>query len=116
MPNYKGKDTIVLQPADENVTYTFHYETKASATDKSGDLPFGTTISGADVTVAKSDGTDATDDILYATPIPEDNELPISYKYPSVNGDGTYYVRVVLVLSDGTTFERDWHRVKAIDL
>lgn len=115
MPSFKGNDSIVLQPTTSGIGYGFDFPIKASTSAVAGFLPYNTTISSSVVTASKSDGTDTTNDMIISNSETEDN-VNVILQYPATNGEGTYYLKFVLTLNDGSTVEADFNRIIARDL
>ena len=107
---------MVLQPGDSKILITYKFPIKTSSSDSSNYIPYGCTISGALVTATTSDGTDATSDLIYSNPIVSDDSVIVPYKYPTINGEGTYHVKFILQIDNDSTMECDFNRIIARDL
>jgi hypothetical protein len=119
MPSFEGTERILLQPTTSGIAYGFEFEVSTSNSSCDGFLPYGTTISGVAVTaLTKSTGVDVSSDIIVGTPGIDDTKtiVSVAVKYPSTNGPGWYTLRFTLTLSDGSTEEGDFNRIKAEDL
>lgn len=115
MSDFKTNNKIVLQPADANITYRFSFPINTSATSGDGNLPYGTTISGIAVSTKTESGTTTTG-IIDSSAISGDDAVNVVMSYPTVAGEGRYHMTFVLTLSDGSTHERNFNRIEAIDL
>ena len=116
MPSFKGQRTIVLQPSDLDIGYTFEFPIKSTATASEGFLPYGTTIVSGTVTAHNEDNTvDVTTDLITSYTNNHD-DVSVVMKYPSTNGAGTYHLEFVLFLTTGSEMEADYNRVIAQDL
>ncbi|MBW2606136.1 MAG: hypothetical protein JRD05_00725 [Deltaproteobacteria bacterium] len=112
--SFQGVESIILQPGSETVPYTFTFAAASSATANDGSIPYGSTISGADVTAFDKDGADRTSEMV----VSETNTttvVTISLKYPATTGNGRYSLEIVLTLSTGAKMEFDFNRVYARD-
>jgi len=106
---------IILQPSSATVPYTFIFAAASSATANDGSIPFGSTITGADVKAFDSTGTDRTSEMIES----ETNTttvVTVNLKYPSTTGPGNYSLEFVLTLSTGAVLEVDFTRVFAKDI
>lgn len=115
MPNFEGYEDINLQQHDKDITYSFEFPIKSTASAKAGFLPYGTTMSGVSVTATKDDGTDATSDLIQST-THNTNTAFVTISYPTVNGDGNYKLTFVVTASNGSEFEADFDRVRVKNL
>jgi len=107
--------TIVLQPGSHTVPYSFTFAAATSATVNDGSLPYGTTISGADVTAFDTGGNDVTTEMV----VSETNTtlvVTVNLKYPVTPGAGRYSLEFVLTLSSGGVIEDDFTRILATDV
>ena len=116
MPNFKGNNSILLQPNEENVTYSFSFPIKPT-TNGNGFCPFGTTISGAVVT-AKQDGVAVADLITSTTNTTSSVGVTLDYPTTTMSGQtkANFKLTFVLTLDNGTILETDFDRVIAKDL
>lgn len=104
---------ITLQPGSATVPYTFTFAAASSVTANDGSIPYGNTISGADVKVFDEAGTDVTSDMI----VSESNTtlvVTVSLKYPGT--EGRYSLEIILTLSSGAVMEFDFTRVYAEDI
>ena len=95
--------------------YTFTFAAASSATANDGSIPYGTTISGADVKAFDEAEADVTSDLIAS----ESNTtlvVTINLKYPATPGAGRYSLEIVLTLSSGAVMEFDFTRVYAEDI
>ncbi len=113
--DFQGNDIIRVQPSDTKVPYCFTF-TYASACDgDDGALPHGTTIQDYDLTAHKSDGTDATSELIHSHSR-SNNVVTVNLKYPTSLGTGWYHLVFVLTLDTGTVVEFDFNRVEVKDV
>ena len=113
--SFQGTANILLQPGSATVPYTFTFAACSSATANDGSIPYGTTISGADVKAFDEGGTDRTAEMVDS----ESNTttvVTINLKYPATTGEGRYSLEIVLTLSSGAVMEFDFTRVFAMDI
>ena len=113
MPNFQGSKSIVLQPRDENISYTFLFPVKTSSSDTDYYLPFGTTIVSGTVTGLDSDGADVTSDLVYSTPTVTAEQVTVPLQYVAA---GNYKLRFTLYLDNTSTMESDFNRIVCRDL
>jgi hypothetical protein len=117
---FQGLGVITLQPADEDVTYTFEFEVASSGTANDGAIPFGQTLAatpnGATVTIAKHpEDRDYTTEIIGAT-VNTDTVVTVPVTYPYVTLlNGGEPLGEVNMLVDSTAGMQAGDRV-AIDL
>ena len=105
---------IILQPGSATVPYTFTFAAATSATANDGSIPYGTTITGADVKAFDAGGNDVTTEMIGS----ETNTtlvVTVNLKYPATSGNGNYSIEFVLTLSTGAVIEVDYTRVYAKD-
>lgn len=109
MPDFKGNKPIIIQPYDKDNGYVFHVTTATSESANDGKLPFGTTISS--VTAVARTEDDVIDTELIASTSLFSSNITLTLTYPTTNGDGRYKITFVLVLSNASEVELDFHRV-----
>jgi hypothetical protein len=85
---FQGLGVITLQPADEDVSYTFEFEVASSGIANDGAIPYNQTLAGtpdgATVTIAKHpEETDYTTEIIGAT-VNTDTVVTVPMSYPYV--------------------------------
>lgn len=113
--SFQKSEIIRLQPGSATVPYTFTFAAASSATANDGSIPYGTTISGADVKAFDEAEADVTSDLIAS----ESNTtlvVTINLKYPATPGAGRYSLEIVLTLSSGAVMEFDFTRVYAEDI
>ena len=116
MPDsFQGVADIILQPGSATVPYTFTFAAASSATANDGSIPYGTTISGADVKAFDEGGTDITTQMV-ASETNTTTVVTINLKYPATAGAGHYSLEILLTLSSGAVMEFDFTRVYAKDI
>ena len=99
MPNIKGTDGILLQPGTTATTRTFEVPVKTTTTDKKGFLAPGVTMTNVVVTATKSDGTDATSDLIVSQTY-DTTSYTVVLKYPTTLGDGRYRLKALVTMSN----------------
>jgi hypothetical protein len=113
--SFQGVADIILQPGTSAAPYTFTFEACSSITANDGSIPFGTTMSGADVKSFDEGGTDRTSEIINS----ESNTttvVTVNLDYPSTTGPGRYSLEFVITLSSGAVLEFDFTRIFAKDI
>lgn len=113
--SFQGVADIILQPGDATVPYTFTFAAASSATANDGSIPYGTTISGADVKAFDEGGTDRTTEMV-ASETNTTTVVTINLKYPATTGAGHYSLEILLTLNSGAVLEFDFTRVYAKDI
>lgn len=111
---FTDNDPIILQPGS-NLSRTFTFAAASSAAANDGSIPYGTTISGADVKAFDEAGNDITTEMV----VSESNTslvVTIRLKYPATTGEGSYSLEIVLTFSNAETEEYDFTRVCAEDI
>jgi len=111
--SFSTNGTIILQPGSDTVPYTFTFAAASSATANDGSIPFGSTISAADVKAYDETGTDVTTDIV-GSETNTTTVVTVNLKYPAATGN--YSLEFVLTLSTGAKMEFDFTRVFAKDI
>ena len=114
MPSFKGVAKITIRPGTVSVSYRFHCSTCSSSKSNDGALPFNTTISSVTV-VAKTDAGVVYTELITATNLTQP-DIDLTLSYPTTNGTGRYSLTFLLVMSNGSTIELGYNRVKVIDL
>lgn len=114
MPSFKGNKKIIIQPNTKDVSYRFHVTTCSSATANDGMLPFSTTISSVVTSAKTADGT--TDTELIESTLLSSPDIDLTLSYPVTNGAGRYKITFVLMMSNASEIEIDFHRVEVVDL
>lgn len=114
MPSFTGTASIILQPGDADVPYSFKFTICSSATANDGSIPFGRTISSAAVTAHTAAGTDATSELIESSTL-SDTTVTIELDYPSTTGTGKYHIKFVLTLDNAAKMEFDFNRIYARD-
>lgn len=116
MPDFVGTDTVVIQPYDDDVPYSWGFEACSSAIANDGSLPFGTTISSYTITAHKHGSPDVdASDALIASHGRNGFVIQARLQYPTTLGAGMYHIRIVLTLSDTSDIEFDFNRVVVRD-
>ena len=111
--SFQKSETITLQPGSATVPYTFTFAAASSATANDGSIPYGNTISGADVKAFDEAGTDVTSDMI-ASETNTTLVVTVNLKYPGT--EGRYSLEFVLTLSSGAVMEFDFTRIYAEDI
>ena len=106
---------IILQPGSATVPYSFTFAAATSATANDGSIPFGTTISSADVKAFDSLGNDVTAEMVASESNTTLSVTPV-LKYPATTGAGNYSIEFLLTLSSAAVLEFDFTRVYARDI
>ena len=113
--SFQGVSDIILQPGSSAVPYTFTFDIASSATAHDGAIPYGDTISGADVKAFDEGGTDRTAELIDS----ETNTttvVTVNLDYPSTTGAGRYSLEFVLTYASTATDEFDFTRIYAKDI
>jgi len=113
--SFSTNGIIILQPGSATVPYSFTFAAASSATANDGSIPFGTTISGADVKAFDAAGNDVTSEMIDSETNTNLVVTPV-LKYPSTSGAGNYSIEFLLTLSTGAVLEVDFTRVYAGDI
>lgn len=113
--SFDGVEAIILQPGSATVPYTFTFAASSSSTANDGSIPYGTTISGADVKAFDEGGTDRTAEIV-ASETNTTLVVTVNLKYPATTGEGRYSLEFVITLDSGAVLEFDFTRIYAKDI
>ena len=106
--DFQNEELLILQPGDDDVSYTFSFPPASAVTENDGAIPFGTTIASAVVTAKRQDtGVDATAAIVQSTSNTT-TTVTNTLSYPTVMGVGTYYLKFVLTINTGAKHEFDY--------
>ncbi len=116
MPDFKGSENIVLQPATAGLVVAFYFPAWTSATARDGAIPYSTTISSAVVTAEDvDDGTDVSSDVMTASSVASNYYVNVTMRYPPTAKQGKYKLKFALTLSSGAVLEFDFDRIYAYD-
>lgn len=115
MPDFEGTKSIILQPGDVGVPYTFTWTICTSSTGNDGAIPFGHTVSGVVTTIHHENGTVYSTALLAASSH-TGQVTSIFLSYPTSSGyvSGKYHATFIATISDGTTTfakEFDFNRI-----
>ena len=113
--SFSTNGIIILQPGSATVPYSFTFAAATSATANDGSIPFGSTISSADVKAYDSGGNDVTSEMVVSETNTTLSVTPV-LKYPATSGSGNYSLEILLTLSTGAVLEVDFTRVFAKDI
>jgi hypothetical protein len=111
---FRPSGSITVQPGDQGLPFSFVFEACSSELANDGALPYGTTIENASVTAVRSDGEDATSDLVQSVDH-SDETVVVTLRYPPNLGAGTYRLTFLMALSSGAVLEADFARVVAAD-
>ena len=119
MPDFQGTKSIILQPGDVGVPYTFTWTVCTSSTGNDGAIPFLHTVSGVVTTIHHENGTVYSTALLAASSH-TDPVTTIFLSYPTSSGavTGKYHAKFVATINDGTTDfikEFDFNRIVVKD-
>ncbi len=115
MSDFSGTSTIVINPTDDTVPYSFAFTPCTSTTANDGAIPYGTSVSSATVKAYKR-GTNAdvtTEMVVSSSEL--SNVVTANLQYPATSKSGMYYLTFTLTLDTGATMEFDFNRVKVKD-
>lgn len=104
MPDFQGTKSIILQPSDVRVPYTFTWTVCSASTSNDGAIPYGHTVSSNVTTITHESGTVCTTGIL-ASSSHTGWVTTLWLAYPSSSGflTGKYHVKFVPTIADATT-------------
>lgn len=111
--DFKGAKAIVLQPSDEAVPFKFQFTICSSASANDGAIPYGDSVSSVEVTAHTEAGADVTSELINGTPAVTSNVVTVVLDYPSITGEGTYHMKLVITTANGVVIEFDFDRVFA---
>lgn len=111
--DFEGSDYIYLQPSNRKNAYRFTFE-PASNVNTKGSIPFNTNVASIVVSGFTDLGVDVSTTLIDETPNLDDNVVLLKLNYPGTEGD--YRLKFVLTLDDGSVFEKDFRRIKVIDI
>ena len=99
----KETDVFDLYEGDTSKPMKVEVTVKSSDTLEDGFIEYGRSVSSVSVTIHQSDDTDVTSEMLANTATVSDNVLTIPLDYPSTSGAGSYYIKAIITLDDGST-------------
>lgn len=115
MPNIKGNEGILLQPGTKT-TRIIEVPVKTNINEKKGFLAPGTTISNINLIATKNEtGINVTTDLIQTYSF-DDDSITITFKYPNINGDGRYKLKITLAISSGDVEIITMDRIVAVTL
>lgn len=109
--SFKTTKSIILQPHDDGLVYSFKFPVTTSPTTNDGFLPPGTTISGVEIMAYNSNNT--TTSGWYNLQSHTTDTVNVAMSYPGTADN--YKLTFVITLSSGATIEADFHNIKAVD-
>jgi len=115
MPSFKTNRKIIVQPYDSNVAYDFKFTQNSARNASDGFLPYGGTMTAAEVSAVTEDGTAVTSLILSSAFDASTNIVTVRLRWPS-EGAGRYFLRFKLTIDANVIIEADFGRVFAEDL
>jgi len=121
MSDFEGSKSIILQPGDAAIPYTFEWTVCSASTGNDGGIPYGHSLSSVVSSVHHEDGTVLSTAIISASSV-TNNVLTIWLSYPTCTGTiftGRHHMEFLATISDGTTTyikEFDFNRLILGDL
>ena len=113
--SFSTNGIIILQPGTATIPYSFTFAAASSATANDGSIPYGSTISGADVKAFDAASNDVTTEMIDSETNTTLSVTPV-LKYPATSGEGNYSIEFVLTLNTGAKMEFDFTRIYAKDV
>jgi hypothetical protein len=115
MPDFQGTQSIILQPGDSAVPYTFEFTVCSNSTANDGAIPYGHSVSSVVTAVHREDGTAVTTGIV-STSSETSNVVTLWLSYPTSSGalTGKHHITFTATLADATTtytHEFDFNRL-----
>ena len=107
--------SIEINPG-EKLGYQFKFPIATSATANNGCIPYGRTISSADVTIYSEDGTDVSTFMIDGTPQLSGEIVEVIFTYPDDFGDGRYKIIFELTLDNGWVATSKFDTLYAVTL
>ena len=111
MSDVIGHERITLRPGDQ-ITYNFYAPPCTSAIANDGAIPFGTTVSTADVKGYKA-GVDKSTELIAQSSV-SNNIVQVQLKFPATTGAGKYQLRFALTLSNGEKLNLRYDEIYAV--
>lgn len=111
--DFDGADVIYLQPGNLKNVYRFAFLPANSITDK-GSIPYGTSVSSVVVSGYNTDDENVSSIMIDEAPTVTSNIVSIKLNYPG--SEGTHRLKFLLTLNDSSVYEKDFRRIRAIDL
>jgi hypothetical protein len=111
--DFQGTETVLVQPNDNGIPYTYTVLVQSATGLKDGSLPFGSVISSVTVTAFDDEDVDQTTSLIVGTPSLAINVVQIKFKWP--DKEGIFKLRLTVTLTGGETKEYDFLRVEARD-
>ena len=104
MPDFQGSKSIILQPGDIGVPYTFTWTICTSSTGNDGAIPYGHTVSTVATNIHHENTISYTTALLAASSH-NVTVTTIFLSYPTSSGfiSGKYHATFTATISDGTT-------------
>lgn len=120
MPDFQGTKSIILQPGDVKVPYSFQWTVCSCSTGNDGSIPFGHSISTGVTAAHREDGISMSTAIVAGSSW-TGNVATILLSFPSSTGAlmGKYHLTFTATISDGTTTyskEFDFNRIMVRNL
>jgi hypothetical protein len=113
--DFEGASGVIIQSRSRNNSYRFKFDPPSTQNGK-GSIPYGTTVSSATVSGYTEAEVNVSTQLIETISVPttEDNIVVVRLKYPG--SIGRYKLTFLLTLSDGSTWEKDFNRIEAVEL
>ena len=113
--HFKETELLELYPGDTEVAIKEEVTIKTADSATDGFLAYGRSVSSVVATIFDDDtGTDVTTEMLSTAATESDNIITIVLDYPLTSGAGTYMVKTIITLDDGSTREVRLRKIKAV--
>ncbi len=111
MPDIVGSSTIKLQPETVNYPVSFEFSVCSAQDANDGNIPYGDTLSSAEVKAYTPDGTDETSSLVTGAETVNGNTVSCAISYYSGIPDGKHKLTVIYTCASGYVDEIDAARV-----
>lgn len=108
MPDFQGTKSIILQPGDVRVPYTFTWTICSATTGNDGAIPFGYTVGSVSTVVKHESGVNTLTIITTSSHTHPITTLWLTY--PSSAGflTGKYHLTFTAIITGATSFAKEF--------